>query len=143
MRIKSNERSATAPILDRTMARQGFGGFSRSAKSADGREVFLHYPSGAIYRLPLEYALTCCAIYEGEEPRPISYRRTRLRVLRTRTFSDGHSVRLYLTDGSECDIAWDTVLMACEPRYEHYGGLTQESRLVVKRWSKFGPFRVS
>jgi hypothetical protein len=54
-------------------------------------------------------------------------------ILRVRTISDGHLARLYLSDGRRIDVAWDTILMACEPRYEHYGGLTEVSRQLTAR----------
>jgi len=47
-------------------------------------------------------------------------------------------VRIYLSDGKQHDVPWDTVLMACEPRYEHFGGLTSHSKELTKRWDEEG-----
>ena len=43
--------------------------------------------------------------------------------IRVRRILKGSGVRIYFNDKTACDVAWDTVLMACEPAYEHYGGL--------------------
>jgi hypothetical protein len=44
------------------------------------------------------------------------------------------AIRVILNDSSVYEVAWDTVLMACEERYEHFGGLTEESKKTVNEW---------
>lgn len=115
------------PILDITLTKQGFGGFSASAIAQAGRAVSFSYPSGACYVVPLKYILSW---FEGLPPVD-----DLVRVIKSRRISDGHLVRIYLSNGRSADVAWDTVLMACEPLYEHYGGLTAASKALTKRWS--------
>jgi hypothetical protein len=55
-------------------------------------------------------------------------------ALRCRRLDDGSVVRVYLSSGHAVDVVWDTVLMACEPAYEHFGGLTEESRIKTFRY---------
>jgi hypothetical protein len=44
------------------------------------------------------------------------------------------AIRIYLNDNTVYDVSWDTVLMACERSYEHFGGLTNESKKIVNEW---------
>ncbi|MCP4345663.1 MAG: hypothetical protein GY795_09060 [Desulfobacterales bacterium] len=44
------------------------------------------------------------------------------------------AIRIFLNDNSVYDVAWDTVLMACEEKYEHFGGFTEESKKTVQEW---------
>jgi len=120
-------RQSQKPILDRTLSKQGFGKFSASSVAASGKHVAFSYPSGARYIVPLEYIITWFGDrhWDGNLPNAIKSRR----------ISDGHIVRVYLSNGGNLDVAWDTVLMACEPLYEHYGGLTTASKILTKRWS--------
>jgi hypothetical protein len=125
---KHEQRPAIKAIRDRTLRKQGFGIFSRSAIAACGKEVAFFYPSGARYIAPIEYVASWF-----DETRPDL---NLLVALRSRKIAGGDLVRVYLSDGRYLDVAWDTVLMACEPRYEHYGGLTAASKALTKRWSK-------
>ena len=45
------------------------------------------------------------------------------KVLKVRRVLKNTALRIYLTDGAVYDVAWDVVLMACEPLYEHYRGV--------------------
>ncbi|MCD4780547.1 MAG: hypothetical protein K8S27_08385 [Candidatus Omnitrophica bacterium] len=36
------------------------------------------------------------------------------------------AIRIYFDNNAVNDVCWDTVLMACEPRYEHYGGFKKK-----------------
>jgi hypothetical protein len=110
------------------MRAQGFGLFSTSAVIDGGKAVAFEYPSGTRYIVPLEYIMSWFAESQPSEDMPV--------VIRSRRFSDGHLIRIYLSNGRYFDVAWDTVLMACEPAYEHYGGLTAASRALTKKWSK-------
>jgi hypothetical protein len=113
-------------IRDRTLHKQGFGEFSASSVVSGGKAIAFSYPSGMRYIVPLEYILSWFGSSgRGEEP---------ANATRSRRLSGGRLVRVYLSDGKYLDVAWDTVLMACEPLYEHYGGLTQESKALTTRW---------
>jgi len=123
-------------LTDRGLVKEGFHRFAGSAKLDNGRSVFFTYPSGAKYKVPLEFVL------QWFEPIARGNSEFTPCILKTRRMPDPHFVRLYLSDGSTKDVSWDTVLMACEPLYEHYGGLTEQSRELVRQWSDQGPFRV-
>jgi hypothetical protein len=45
----------------------------------------------------------------------------------------GRAVRVYLGTHAFF-VPWDTVLMACERRYEHFGGLTEKSRRLTLQY---------
>jgi hypothetical protein len=56
---------------------------------------------------------------------------------------DEHLYRLDLSNGSGYEVAWDVVLMSCEPLYEHYGGFTDTSKVLTARgFEDYGPFRI-
>jgi hypothetical protein len=143
MRNKNTNLIKTRPIKDRTLRLQGFGRFSSSSRTDNGLSILFQYPSGARYKVSLAFVLKWCGD-SREEDTESAYRKEQVSVvLRTRIFSDGHFVRTYLSDGRRCDIAWDTVLMACEPLYEHYGGLTGESKKLTREWhERCGSFRI-
>jgi hypothetical protein len=114
-------------IRDRTMEAQGFSRFASSSIRQGGSAISLSYPSGDSYKVPVAYLLQWYAQGAGMMV-------GNSRAIRSRKISDGHMVRLFMSDGTRLDVAWDVVLMACEPRYEYYGGLTQESKALVSRW---------
>ena len=122
------QRRADKPVRDRTMQAQGFGSFSASSVDSEENAVTFSYPSGVRYKVPLDYIISWfgeLAKFKGLD-----------RVIRSRRISNGHVVRVYLSSGSRLDVAWDTVLMACEPLFEHYGGLTDQSRALARNWFK-------
>lgn len=95
--------------------------------------VEVQYSNRAQYSIPTAYIVrwgihTAGAKAPGEAAR----------VLRVRRARKNQVVRATFTDGTKGDIAWDTVLMACEPRYEHYGGLTEESTKLTESWARRG-----
>lgn len=127
-------------LLDRTLARQGFGNFARSSKVNGGRSVRFEYPSGARYDVPVEFLLDW---FPREEAEKAAQSRVLPTVERVRTGPEGDLVRVHLSDGKVLEVAWDTVLMACEPLYEHYGGLTEESRKLTRAGEeRYGSLRV-
>lgn len=117
---------ADRTIRDRTLHKQGFGGFSASSVVSGGRAIVFFYPSGSRYTVSLRYILSWFS--ESQQ------REVPSKAIRSRRISDDHLVRIYFPNGKFLDVAWDTVLMACEPRYEHYGGLTEESKALTKDW---------
>jgi hypothetical protein len=122
-------------LSDRNVSRKGFGKFSTASRADDGGFVVFQYPSGARYKVPVEYIRTWFPVGEKTE--------WTATILRVRTISDGDLVRIYFSDQRKADVVWDTVLMACEPLYEHYGGLTEHSKRLAEAWSKRnGTFRV-
>ena len=55
-------------------------------------------------------------------------------VVKCRRVLSRTAVRIYLSNETAYDVPWDTVLMACEKKYEHFGGLTRESKKIVNEW---------
>ena len=123
-------------LTDRNLHLQGFGEFSRSSVSSDGKSMLFEFPNGTSYRVPVEYLYRWSK--EGPPDAP-----GELRVVRSRRLAEPKLIRVYLSDGQAQDIAWDTVLMACEPRYEHFGGLTESSKKLTRKWEAAdGRFRI-
>ena len=96
-----------------------------------GKAVRFIYPCGATYDVPILYLVQ----WFDTLPRHISKVRT------TRVIFNRKLTRVYFNNGKSMDVAWDTVLMACEPEYEHFGGLTAESqkqtRAAMVRYGRF------
>ena len=113
----------------------GFGKFSTASKADEGGAVVFQYPSGVRYKVPVEFIRAWFPVEEKAEGTAT--------ITRVRTISDGDLVRIYFSDKRNADVVWDTVLMACEPLYEHYGGLTEHSKRLTEVWAKRnGTFRV-
>lgn len=125
---RNKQKKQPKRLRDKTLHQHGFKFFSSSSVASDGQVVIFSYPSGSRYIVSLQYILTWFSeVQRGEPP---------TKAIRSRRLSDPHLVRLYFSNDKCVDVAWDTVLMACEPRYEHYGGLTEESKALTKEWSK-------
>jgi hypothetical protein len=137
MSTRKSEEKVTSRIRDRTIATQGFDRFISSSTKPDGNVVVFRYPAGVCYEVPVGYILEWFDESGGGQPSDgIVY------ALRSRLISNGQLARVYLSDGRHCDVAWDTVLMACEPLYEHYGGLSKAAQEMTQGWlEKHGSFQ--
>lgn len=131
MFLAEHEAREQKMIRDCTMEAQGFSRFASSSIEQGGGAIGFSYPSGDSYQVPVAYLLQWYA--QG------AAMMVNARAVRSRKISDGHMVRVFMSDGSKFDVAWDVVLMACEPRYEYYGGLTEESKALVNRWQTLPP----
>ena len=128
--------NALQRLKDKNLHSEGFGELSRTSVAPDRRSVLFEFPSGISYRVPVEYLY--CWFNEGRPDVPSD-----LRAVRSRRLIEPKLVRVYFSDGQAHDAAWDTVLMACEPRYEHFGGLTEPSKKLTRKWEAAdGRFRV-
>ncbi len=100
------------------------------------------FQSGARYDVPVDYLLLWYEGYRGDHNRelgrPFDSSREPTTATKTRRLRDGHVVRVYLDNGEIYDVAWDMILMACEPAYEHFGGLTEDSKEFISRWFEGG-----
>lgn len=67
---------------------------------------------------------------------PTSRGPSAIRAIKCRRTLMRTAVRVYLNDGRVYVVPWDTVLMACEKEYEHYGGLTRESKKLTNRMAR-------
>jgi len=125
-------------LRDRTLHKQGFRHFRRSAVVSHGKAIIFEYPSGLRYRVPVDYLVGWF-----DPPSDLGTAKDDLRIVKSRKLSEPQLVRVYLSDGRRLDVAWDTVLMACEPSYEHFGGLTQYSQELSSSWgAEEGCFRL-
>jgi hypothetical protein len=131
------EKPNDIDLTDGTASYFGFNRFSDCRVIEQGGAVDFELCSGAVFRVPVAYLLTwydCedvdCDVSIGDV------------VLHPD--GDYGAVDLTLSDGREIMVSWDAVLMACEPAYEHYGGLTEGARRNIEEWAKRnGPFRIS
>jgi hypothetical protein len=122
-------------ISDENAATLGFSEFSDISVVDGGSAVFFTYHSGAKYVVPASFLVTWFAHLENADC---------LNLSDARLSEDRSEARVHFSDGSACDAAWDLVLMACEKRYEHYGGFTEKSKTrSAQFFLKHGPFRVS
>ena len=124
-RVRSAKRFVQAKIRDLDLAALGFSCFRSSSVESQGTHVRFRYPSGAEYRVSLRYLLQWFPGLGRAQPA--------LRADASRTIASHAIVRVFLSNGNAVDVAFDTVLMACEPSYEHFGGLTPLARRVVQR----------
>jgi hypothetical protein len=132
IKCSAKEMMKKRSITDRKVHLLGYSRFKRSAVLSEGTCVRFVYPSGAIYDVPRAYLST----WFGTIPLPTP------RIRASRVLADGMITRVYFRGGHSVDVAWDTVLMACEPAYEHFGGLTPESRRLTKAGiTQYGNFR--
>jgi hypothetical protein len=120
-------------IVDRKVHLQGYSRFQRSGVLRGGAGIRFVYPSGAIYDVPRAYLATWFNTLPRRTPR----------IQASRVLAGGMVTRVYFSGRHSVDVAWDTVLMACEPAYEHFGGLTEESRRLTKEGVRqYGKFRI-
>lgn len=131
MRGEAHENMRTGQlIVDKRVARDGWTAFSRSGVGSGGRSVEVEYANGVRYIIPAQYIVRWGIRTEGFKVPGKS-----ARVVRVRRARKNQVVRVTFSDGSKGDMVWDTVLMACEPRYEHFGGLTKESKALTREWA--------
>lgn len=122
-------------IRDRDISEANYSKFALCEIMRGGLAVCFKYPSGAAYEVDVSdilswfttphYQCTSAGVKNWLDKR--SYRPPAcLRVRAARRVLGGHALRLRMSDDTAYDVAWDTVLMACEPRYEWYGGLPEK-----------------
>jgi hypothetical protein len=132
-----------ARILDKDIYPKNYGSFKHCRIDNQGKTITFVMACGASYSVPLKYFLKWntyphYVLRKGRlrpwdgAPTPshegiVSFSRCR------RTLSNT-AVNVYLSNGSVYQVPWDTVLMACEEKYEHFGGLTEESKRIVTGW---------
>lgn len=132
-------------ILDKTIDSTNYAGFKKCLILNNGNKVRFVFACGVSYDVPFEYVLQWVANphYILKNGRMIEWDKTKsdfdkesVKALKCRRVLDKLAIRFYLDNNTAFDISWDTVLMACEPNYEHFGGLTVESKDIVKKWHK-------
>lgn len=124
-------------IADRRISSKDFRGFGRCSILNEGKTIRFVMAGGATYDVPISYFRQW-----HEQPHSVRLggkwvkwkesmrgpsKRSKRTITGCRRIMGGFAVRVYLGE-TAYTIPWDTVLMACEERYEHFGGLTDRSR---------------
>ncbi len=136
-----NMKKKAQKILDRKVSVDNYCSFRGCEVTQNGKAIrFIIYDT--IYEVPLKYltqwfsmphyifrkgtikVLTETEAYKGKAPSSI---------IKCRRVRKNSMIRVYFNNFTAVDVVWDTVLMACEKRYEHFGGLTKKSKEIIKR----------
>ena len=129
-------------IKDNKIDFSNYANFKSCKIRDNGKSIRFIMVNGAQYDVPMEYFLSWFTSphYRNvdnklidfdetmEHPDPKKSHFTNWEIILSAT-----AVRIYL-DYYVYTVPWDTILMACEPRYEHFGGLTEESKANVRKW---------
>lgn len=135
-------RQAAVALTDARAHELGFDRFESSTVARDGQSVTFTMCSGAKYEMPLDYLLEAFGRYRKERNSGAEESQEAARVVRSRRLKDSRAVRVVLDNGSGYTVPWDTVLMACEPQFQFFGGLTLSSRRMTRKWlRRVGSFR--
>jgi hypothetical protein len=138
----AKKRQAAAVLNDAQAHKLGFDRFEGSSVARDGQSVTFTMRSGAKYEMPVQYLVEAF----GHDPDGHGFgsgtSREPARVARSRRLKDSRAVRVVLDNGDGYTVPWDTVLMACEPQFQYFGGLTLKSRSMTEKWlGRVGSFR--
>lgn len=133
-------------ITDRSLflGGNGYGSFGACTILNHGRFIRFRMRNGINYDVPIEYFLQWydSPHYVKVKGKWTDFKRDKvkslmvkgLRFSRVRRTSDNHCLWVYLNNHTSYLTVWDTVLMACEKDYEHFGGLTPRSKRITKSW---------
>jgi len=137
-RIKKGRR-----LLDKDIRRHDYGSFAKCRLSPQNDSIEFVLTGGAMYEVKLDYFLRWHEhphfLRQGRKLDDLNATvagRPQLRGLKfagCRRIRSRTAVRIQLNNGYVYDVPWDTVLMACEKNYEHFGGLTSKSQELVER----------
>jgi hypothetical protein len=140
---KSQEvRRIMKRITDDMIDFSNYANFIDCQIQEDGKCVEFIYANSSKYKVPIEYLVlwfsnphyhvTNNELVEFNESQHQNSKKL-LRATKWELILAGTAIRLYLGD-LVYEIPWDTVLMASEPKYEHFGGLTDKSKKIVNDW---------
>jgi hypothetical protein len=105
-----------------------------------GKAIRFVFAGGATYNVDLSYFLLWF-----EKPHyfikenPIDISNGMIAVINTDLILSKSAVKICLNNNAVYETPWDTVLMACEERYEHFGGLTEKSKEITNKYHKVHP----
>jgi hypothetical protein len=134
-----NSWDGKQPFNDYSASPLGFMEFAGSSVNECEGYLRVSFRSGATYSIPSEYVASW---FEGSDYDQRLKQSGQSLIVRSRVISRGTETRIFWGNGTHRDIPWDTVLMACEPMYENFGGFTEQSRRTTERWlAKMGSFR--
>jgi hypothetical protein len=140
-------------FTDQDISRRNYHSFKGCEIGASGKEITFVYACGVQYTVPIDYLAKWFygphrIMRNGRWQRVLENklhikRSKRLRFSNWRRLTRSlegwkgivyDRVRLYFNDGTSNDLAYDTLLMTCEPRYELFGGLCDESKRITSEW---------
>lgn len=133
-------------ILDRHISFNNYDRFKGCSITDSGNIIRFTMANSVSYGVPVDYLVQWYSephymYYEGKwiKWNSSKYKRinsTTVTFRKCRRILTNTAVRVYLSNNTAYDVPWDTVLMACEERYEHFGGLTDESRKMTREFYK-------
>jgi len=113
-------------ILDKNISRKNYGAFKKTSVVDAGCSILVEYNNNEKYKIPLDYMLEWNPEFRLTKKRMSDS--NPLRIMKTRRVMRGTCINIYLSDARVFQIAWDSVLIAGEPQYEHFGGFSLESK---------------
>lgn len=119
-------------ITDKDTRLLGLNSFSSVVFREDTQVLEFTYRGGKKYDVPLRYFRTWFPA-PHEQGHAVSGRGDDVAAAGL-VGTGGACAQVVLRSGAAFYVGWDLVLMACEPKYIHYGGLTKESQQNTKRW---------
>lgn len=105
-------------IRDKNISLSNYATFNKCKIINNGAGIKFIYANNKNYCVPLKTIIKWFSF-----SRSVSKNK---KILSIRRICGKSIVRIYCDDKSSYDVAWDTVLMACESRYEHFGGMVKD-----------------
>ena len=133
-------------IFDKDISFSNYATFKECRILDDGSAIRFIMDCGASYIVPLEYLLKWFSrphyLYEDNKLKPWYNSKCKdskpVKIVKCCPILRNGAMKVFLNDNSVYVVAWDTVLMACEKNYEHFGGLTENSKRTVYEWFENG-----
>jgi len=120
-------------IFDKDISDFNYAVFENCILKNEGVSIMFAYPCKQEYEVPVKEVLTWFfrphySLVDDnillDWPNNKDYKMPEnIFVEKLQFVLEKHAVRIFMNDKTVYDVAWDTVLMACEPRYEWFGGL--------------------
>lgn len=136
-------------ILDSNVVDEGWTVFKNASIEDEGTSMVFEFASGAVYRVPLKVLLGWYDGFRGthnsdSDVKPdLDQQPTAIVECMLDQETQFNAVRMALDNGEIYIIAWDVVLMSCEPRYQYFGGFNRASQeSTAANFEMFGPFRI-
>jgi hypothetical protein len=133
-------------LKDKNININNYGSFEKGVISKDGKSISFSMACGVNYRVSLDYFLKWFSnphytlvegeLLEWEQSKHKFAWNGSIAFAACERILSNTALRVSLSNGAIYDVPWDTVLMACEEKYEHFGGLTSESKQIVNEWYK-------
>lgn len=128
-------------IRDKDINFKNYASYKSAIVFKSGKAIRFIMAGGKTYDVPVSYIVTWSKEphrryvkgkwREISQSEKININKKGLLALRCRRILLNTVVRVYFNNCSAYDVPWDTLLMACEKAYEHFGGLTSISKKIV------------